>query len=431
MSYSADNILLIYSDEITPRLKYAFRLIFDDMLGIKTSFTQSAVEFAETDKPKIAYSRNKISESHQFWPAHSILFEYDIRSQDVNETDGQYPLGGDPFASAFYIATRYEEYLPHEKDIFQRFEANQSILHRLGKLKVPIVHFWANEILRQLQQHYSLQPRFKTYKPLVMIDVDQAFSYKHKGVLWSGYIMVKNLWRKNREGIREQTQVLRGKVTDPYDSFDYLKQMQMASGVDMIFFIHSGSRSRYDRPVPIRYKGIQSLIRNISRYAQIGLHPSFQSNDQVWMLNQEKALLQKITGKPVLSSRQHYLRLVMPATYRNLVREGIQHDYSMGYATEEGFRAGMCIPYRWFDIERNEITSLTIHPVCFMEGIYGQAKQLQPQEAWQQMERMIDTVVENHGQPIVGWHNHTITDQGLWAGWKILFEKMITKLIKI
>ena len=56
---------------------------------------------------------------------HGLLTQNDITSQEITmtnweelpvffETEGQIPF--DLFAAAFYLVTRYEEYLPHAKD---------------------------------------------------------------------------------------------------------------------------------------------------------------------------------------------------------------------------------------------------------------------------------------------------------------------------
>jgi hypothetical protein len=114
-----------------------------------------------------------------------------------------------------------------------------------------------------------------------------------------------------------------------------------------------------------------------------------------------------------------------------LLDEGIFSDYSMGYAKEEGYRSGMCIPYNWYDLEKETETSLVIHPVSFMEGIFGEEKNLDPESSWKHIERLIETVERHHGKFIAAWHNHTLTDQGNWKGWKSVFQKMLDKLTAV
>lgn len=429
MNYNEHNMILIYTHEVTKRLIYTFNLIFEQILGIEYECTIDVQRFAGYEGPKFCYSNDDRFIDNKLWPVHELLFEKGIRKQDTSNRADEAVLSlDDPFASAFYIVSRYEEYLPHTKDIFRRFEANQSILFQKNLLHYPVVHVWADKILSGLNKQFKVSPNKKSFDPLILIDVDQAFSYKHKGAFWSAYIVLKNLLKRNRTDIKLQSNVLRGKMADPFDSFDYLMQVQALTGIKMIYFIHAGSRSKYDRPIPLRYKGITQLVKNISNYAAVGLHPSFQSNEHEWMITNEKQLLEKIINKPVTLSRQHYLRLSMPVTYRRLIDQGITDDFSMGYVTEPGFRAGCCIPYYWFDILADKTTSLVIHPVTFMEGTFGHEKLLSPKKAVEEIDQYINTVKQFKGQLVVAWHNHTITDQGNWKGWKDVFEQMVEKI---
>ena len=42
--------------------------------------------------------------------------------------------------------------------------------------------------------------------------------------------------------------------------------------------------------------------------------------------------LERIINEEVKLSRQHFLKLDIPKTYRNLIELSIEHDYTMGYA---------------------------------------------------------------------------------------------------
>ena len=64
-------------------------------------------------------------------------------------------------------------------------------------------------------------------------------------------------------------------------------------------------------------------------------------------------VLQTILGKEVISSRFHYIRLLMPKSYKDLVSAGISEDYSMGYPDEPGFRAGIARPFFFYDVEED------------------------------------------------------------------------------
>jgi hypothetical protein len=421
-------MVLIYAHTITSRLTYIFKVVLELLNGLETRFTDSKEEFLEFPGPRIAYGEE--IPSVLSYPAHSILFDKGIKPYDLENSLGDriFPID-DPFASSFYILSRYEEYLSFEKDKFGRFEADQSILFKKGLLQVPFVHLVADRIAGDLKKIYpDIKCSKKSYSPKVLIDIDQAYSYLGKGKIWSTYISFKNILRADLKALRLQKRVRKGAEKDPYDGYEFLKKQQQLSGLDFLYFIHCGDRGRYDRTIPVIKPEIRSLIKHISSYAKTGIHPSFYSNEVPGLFEKELKRLREIIGKKILQSRQHYLRLELPVSYHKLIEAGIKEDFSMGYSTEDGFRAGICVPFHWYDFTKEKETSLVIYPVCFMEGIYGEEKKLSAPDAWTRMEKMIDIVRIYHGKPIVAWHNHTVTDQGDWKGWQEIFVKMIQKL---
>ncbi len=416
-------MLLIYSHMTSPRMQYTCKLLFQTILGINFKVTTNKEEYQVFDGPKFCYGKSD-SKGFSIQP-HSILFEQGTRSIDMSQPD----LFNDPLAMAFYISSRYEEYLPFEADEHGRFEAGSSILFSKGWLRQPYVHQLAEELLNNLKAHYpGMNASYPEHSPEILIDIDQAFSYKGKGILWSSYITLKNLLKGNFSSIPEQWRVRSGAKQDPFDSYAFLKEKQLGSGIDFLYFIHCGDRGKFDKVLPLSIEPVRKLIKDISTYAQAGIHPSYYSNLDQKILSKEISRLEAVTGKKVSISRQHYLRLFMPVSYHQLLNEGIHSDYSMGYAKEEGFRSGLCVPYNWYDLSKETETSLIIHPVCFMEGIFAEEKKLSPEEAWKIIEDLMNTVSKYHGKFISAWHNHTITDKGEWIGWKSVFERMLDKL---
>ena len=60
----------------------------------------------------------------------------------------------DIFAASFYLLTRYEEYLPHEKDKYGRYAHVNSLAFKENFLHLPLINLWIQELIKLIQQKY-------------------------------------------------------------------------------------------------------------------------------------------------------------------------------------------------------------------------------------------------------------------------------------
>ena len=145
------------------------------------------------------------------------------------------------------------------------------------------------------------------------------------------------------------------------------------------------------------------------------------------MLEKEVEVLQDIIHKPITISRNHYLRFTIPHTYRRLCAAGIRDEYSMAYGTINGFRASYTLPYRWYDLERELLTELTIHPFCFMEANSFFEQEYSAEEAGEEMQYYYDVVKKVNGEFITLFHNHFLTEQPQWIAWREMYRGFLDK----
>src|ERR1700730_1497062 len=152
--------MILFSENITNRLQYVCDFIGKEILKKPIIVTRDKAIFIQYDGLKINYSRVSISSEEFYLPPHPILFENDIKQQQIkcrelNGTkiffqtkSGDFPF--DIFAATFFLLSRYEEYLPHEKDEYGRFSHKVSIAHREGFLHLPLVNFWLDDFIHPL-----------------------------------------------------------------------------------------------------------------------------------------------------------------------------------------------------------------------------------------------------------------------------------------
>jgi hypothetical protein len=192
----------------------------------------------------------------------------------------------------------------------------------------------------------------------------------------------------------------------------------------MLFWL-LGDYNKYDKNISGNDIRHQELIKEIAKIYSVHLHPSYESNASNLILKNEKKLIESILGKTVFSSRQHFLKVKIPSTYKNLLAEGFTDDYSLGFAEDLGFRAGTARSFYFFDLLSNSKTNLRIHPFAYMDGTLNLYLKLTPEQAKIEIQKLYQEVQTFGGDFIFIWHNETINNEGKWENWLQVFEYSI------
>ncbi len=431
-------MILIYSGEITPRLEYTAKLIFEDILHQKIYLTTNSSEFKKSDLPKINYSVEKFDDELYIKP-HRLLFckalimpdfksVYYNNSKYFFETSPDSILPFDPLAASFFIVTRYEEYLEKEHDQYGRYSGKKSILFKNELIEKPVVNIWAQLLANQLSAKYpDIKFRKSTFRFLPTIDIDNAWAYLHKGFARTAGAFVKDIIKGNGTQIKERFKVLWKVNKDPYDTYEYIQKcFENVKEKPIVFYLLSDF-TKYDKNISHKKKPLKNLIKSLDAKYLSGIHPSFISGNKkkVKKLESEILRLSGIIGKGVVRSRQHYLKLTFPKTYRRLIKCGIDEDYTMGYAAMAGFRAGICTPFRFYDLKKEKETSLRIFPFQVMDVTLHDYMGLGPAEAKEKISQLMNEVKEVGGTFISLWHNETLCNNKHWEGYNEVFEYMI------
>jgi hypothetical protein len=429
-------MLFIYTHKITHRNKYIFNLIFKDILGTDFLLSANVDEFKKFAGAKISYTVAPVADELHFTSRH-LLFESGINEQNITTFDHggskvffaagkSSVLPFDVFAAAFYLVTRYEEYLPHIRDEHDRFDAKDSLAYRNGFLQRPVVNIWAQWIREAISARFG-QVVFaeRKYEFISTLDIDNAYAYKEKGFTRSigGYL--KSLSKLNFGEMAERTRVLLGLEKDPYDTYDFQLDMLNRYRFKSIYFILLGDYGINDKNLPAESKKFQSLIKMLGDYSLVGIHPSYGSNKDKEQLKKEVERLSKILHREVTHSRQHFLKLTLPETYRNLIDLDITDDYTMGFASQVGFRASICTVFNFYDLDMELETKLKVHPFAVMEGTLKYSLKVEAEAAMARIKPLIDEVKAVDGTFISLWHNDTLNNRGLWAGWRAVYEEMV------
>ncbi len=355
--------MLIYTQEITTRLDYTFEFVFGSVLQVPYQIETNLNSFISSNsKTKWSYGR-KI-ENFPNLEATSLLFEKDIRPQELNkiEFDNCVGLfrtteenGTDVFATIFYLISRYEEYLPAVIDKHGRYAGYQSIAVEydfVEKLMVNRLISWLRSWLIQRFPELSIQvPKSSV---LFSFDIDHPF-----------YSKDISLDRWLVRAIREKSLM---NERDKFDTFEFI--LDTLGEIPSIFFILCPKDpSEHDHYNKRDSKNFQSLILEIKSRSKIGIHPSYlsESND---LLVDEINWLSQIHSRHIKSSRFHYLKNNMETSYQQLSKAGIANDFSMAYGDISGWRSSTSFPYNYFDLKKNKETSIKVYSPCIMDSTF-------------------------------------------------------------
>ena len=429
--------MLVHVPRITDRVLYTFDLVFKQLLGLDFSVTSDVEKFTAYEGPKMVYGPYRLGDA-PFQKAHELLFERHINDQETTSVDfegvkGLFPVYGkgllmpfDVFAASFYLVSRYEEYLPQVRDKYGRFQAESTWMFENGLLQKPLVDIWAIAMKNRLIEIYpNLLFKERKFEFVPTYDVDAAWAYKHKGVYRTLGGFFKDLAEGNREGLRERHEVLRGKRKDPFDSFDFQFELQKTFKLKPIYFILCGEYDTNDKNISLRKDAFKSLIKRLGDYADVGIHPSFSSYLNLEKLQAEIDGLSEVLHRPLTKSRQHFLRMNLPRSYQKLIELDISDDYTMGFASQAGFRAGIADAFRFFDLENDMATNLWVHPFALMDGTMRDYLNLDVEASLDLAKQLVDEVKAVGGRFIYLTHNETLGGEKRWVGWPEMYRQLL------
>lgn len=424
--------LRIYSQEVTPRLEYAAEIIFSTILGIEYEITTDRRRIGSS--PAIIYSGEKVRGQFVIRPSgllsETVVSEVRPEVAFIGELpyifpvdDGTLPF--DVFSAAFYMVTRYEEYLPFAPDVHGRYLGERSLAYRGGFLQLPVVETWARFLADELVKYFPvITIRHNEFRSMVTIDVDQPFAYRSRGFLRSMGGLVKGLAGTGAKA-SDRIRTMAGDMPDPYDSFAYIEQQVRQHGSEALFFFPTGDQGEYDHNPPYRDHDYGEIIRKYDTMFGSGIHPSYRSDGRPKTLKMETERYRHIAGHHPESARQHWLLLRMPDTYRAWESAGIMYDYTMGYPDEPGFRAGMARPFAFYDLSRERRTLLTVVPFQVMDGTLRQYCHLTPEASIAVIRSLVNATRQVGGLFVSVWHNTSLSESNGWEGWRMVFEETL------
>ena len=313
--------------------------------------------------------------------------------------------------------------MPHKKDLYGRYNHEESLAFKENFLHLPIINIWVTNFIVTLKNKFE-NSKFENskFKFLPTYDIDIAYKYNHKGV-------VRNVGGFFKKPSLERIKVLMGLQKDPFDSYDWMNALHTKYNLSALyFFLLSEKISKYDKNIALHKNAMWRLIKLHAKKYSIGIHPSWQSANNLSIVKKEKSYLEAMSQLSISASRQHFIKFNLPQGYTQLIEADITDDYSMGYGSINGFRASVASSFNWFNLETNEESNLCIHPFCFMDANSHYEQKQTAQQSFDEVMQYYKICAAVGGTLITIFHNNFLGTSKEFEGWSSMYEQFLAQI---
>lgn len=236
----------------------------------------------------------------------------------------------------------------------------------------------------------DLWPRQAPFALCVTHDVDHLARHFYQ-----------SLWRCRRDGLlglrREITSRLLHR-NNPSWNFERLIKFEDGVGLRSTFFFMdetaTGFGPQYWGRYRVKQPNVSAIMRELDRGGwEIGLHGSLFSYNQLALLKREKDELEQQLGKPVISTRQHYLHFQKDMTLSIHEQCGLEADSTFGSAQEP--YAGQYGFFPFFP----ENSSIVEIPISIMDTVCPEEKSVR-----HKCEQLVEQIANLGGLIMLDWH---------------------------
>jgi hypothetical protein len=367
--------LLVYVPLLTPRIKYIFNFIFNDVLQTQVGFSSNVAEFKASALAKISYAEQPVADE-LFFKHVDFLLSHTIAAPNIKTTSfgdmivpfaiDNSSLPFDVFAASFYFVSRYEEYLSFVPDNEGNYPAELSLQSKLKLLEFPVIDGWAmvlkNMLLKVYPTLYFGRKEFQLTPLICLYPSATSFSTR--------LLQVTARWFKKL----------------PLQKNKAVKTTPKISGLRLFL---NEQHEKY-KLSPVYFA---KPVREID----------------------------------VLCDQQ----LTFPKSYLQLLKSDIGKDYRMGYTHTLGFRAGTCTPFFWYDLQLEKTTHLLVHPVPINDLILKESRTFNIEEVLDKWGKIITTVRLLNGHLYLSWHRDSLPEFGKGKVGRRLYSDLLANYLSL
>lgn len=353
--------------------------------------------------------------------SHTLVCIYGHNNFEIIEN--KFILSNDIIAASFFMLTRWEEKINSVKDRHNRFLAKESFAYKNNFIEKPIVNEYGDFLFSVLRlMGYQGFRKKSDFSILPTHDIDFAYYYKNKFTAFKK--LIYHFIKRKSTLILSDINFIKTK-NDPYDSYNLLMDDAEKLNTKAHFFFMNGGKSYHDNNYQIHEAKLKVILNNIkNRGHRIGIHPSYNSYNDLSQFQMELDDLQNKIDYKISFGRQHFLRFDVSETWNVWEKSHMEWDSTMGYSDVIGFRCGICQSFPVFDFNKRERLKLMEKPLMLMDVTLKDYSTLSPVEAIVKVESLMNTVKKHHGEFVYLWHNSSFTLDN-WEAYKPVYDSII------
>lgn len=279
-------------------------------------------------------------------------------------------------------------------DRYGRVPAEENPLVAAGRSRQPLVSMLAMELRRAAVAVAERRPmRFLAPWPggyrwaaLVTHDLDVVQWWALLPLLRMAELGRKGAWRLTARVARAARRSI---GRDPVSrGVHTVLQLEAHHGIAATWFVicseptlgsmvAGDSTYRPDAPATHR---ILSAVTHAGH--EIGLHGSFATADDAERMASQRHCLSRLTQRPIVGVRQHFLRMRPGPTQRAMVKAGFDYDATWGFADRNGFRLGVADVVPAWDAAREIVLPLDLVPLIWMDRALSKYAGIEEAHRW-------------------------------------------------
>lgn len=438
-----------------PERVYAIEVLFADILGCKhedyaIQFRDDAVNyelsvanskliiedhfFNQYTDPLSYLNLNNVPASLAWF--HGLEQELPIiyGEDKFEKKDDTIVIGLDIFASTFFMLTRWEESLLGREE---KGDCDETLLFAVkhGISSRPFVNEYAVFLRKLLPSEIQFTSR--EYEVVLSHDVDGFITPSWKRIVKDFVRQTVHGAPKNKILNLTWMEEIKYRRTFPkgYSQFGLYTALAEKYNILEWFYFKVCGKGETEATYLFGDKETKEIVEKLKKKNNakivLGFHPSQNmfGNKKQWdkEVSRITTLLQE---KPTIGRNHHLLYNHETLRLWESITKVPLHISNCVFHKRQGFRSGVCVPYRLFDLYQRRVMNLIEHPCQIMDTVIRYDEKVKSEnERWLDIQSTIDFVNQYQGELVLTWHIY-IRNRKLIQDYFKWCEKVIQYAVK-